>query len=63
MKGIIFLLLSFLWAKWSLILVAQTMDAFKVHFPQIGTVRGKPVLPHHAEQIDFMSLHTTDWSL
>lgn len=36
------------------------MDTFKVHFPQIGTVRGKPVLPHHAEQIDFMSLHTTD---
>lgn len=33
------------------------MDALKVHFSQTGTVRGKPLLPHHAEQIEFMSLH------
>lgn len=33
------------------------MDTLKVHFSQTDTVRGKPVLPHHAEQIEFMSSH------
>lgn len=33
------------------------MDTLKVHFSQTGTVRGKLLLLHHAEQIEFMSLH------
>lgn len=33
------------------------MDTLKVHISWTGTVRCRPVLPHHAEQIEFMSLY------